>query len=334
MGWRHLALSGFVRLGGNRLVERWFGRDRLTVLAYHRVVDHTAPTFVGFVGNASAGPEEFARQMRVVARRHNPVSIDDVVATLGGRPLPERAVLVTFDDGYRDNHDLAFPILSELSIPAVVFLATDHIGSDEPFWWDRVAWMFGSAGPGRAELPVLGPTSWKDSHKITVRWVAAAKQLAEPKKAASVADLADVLGAPDIGSTFAGSHLSWDMVRAMQAHNFAIGAHTCGHPILSRLDPGSARREVICSVERVREETGQTPIGFAYPNGLPGDYNDAVVEAVGEAGIILGFTLSPGPAHKREYAADPLRIPRVYIHHTDDSVTFGAKVAGISRFLR
>jgi peptidoglycan/xylan/chitin deacetylase (PgdA/CDA1 family) len=120
----------------------------------------------------------------------------------------------------------------------------------------------------------------------------------------------------------------------MQNRKVSFGAHTCSHAILSRLNLDGARDEVVRSVERVAQETGQMPIGFAYPNGLPGDYPDPVVDAVGETGIALGFTLSPGPARRREYYGDPLRIPRVYVHHADDLVSFGAKLAGIPRFIR
>ncbi len=331
---RRLAISAFRGVGGLRIVERWFGRDRLTVLAYHRVVDHTASGFIGFAQNASASPEAFADQMRVVAAEYNPVSIDDVADAVDGQPLPDRALLVTFDDGYRDNHDLALPSLTEYSIPAVVFLATDHIGSGDPFWWDRVAWMFETTGPGAEKLPVLGEASWESTRKMAARWIAAAKLLTEAEKAVAIDHLAAVLDAPEIGSTFAASHLEWDMVRSMQNRNIAFGAHTCSHPILSRVDLDTARVEVVRSVERVAKETGQMPIAFAYPNGLPGDYPDAVVEVVGDTGITLGFTLSPGPARKREFSGDPLRIPRVFVHHTDDLVSLGAKMAGIPRFLR
>jgi len=334
MRWRRLAISAFRGVGGLRIVARWFGRDRLTVLAYHRVVDPTAAGFVGFAQNASASPESFADQMRLVASEYNPVSVHDVAGAVEGRPLPDRALLVTFDDGYRDNHDLALPTLTEHSIPAVIFLATDHIGSHDPFWWDRVAWIFETAGPGEEELPVLGQASWESTREMATKWIVAAKLLTESEKAVAIDDLADVLDAPEVGSTFAASNLDWDMVRSMQDRNIAFGAHTCTHPILSRVDLDTARVEVARSVERVAKETGQMPVAFAYPNGLPGDYPDAVVEIVSQTGIDLGFTLSPGPARRREYSGDPLRIPRVYVHHNDDLVSFRAKMAGIPRFLR
>ena len=334
MGWRNAALGAFQRIGGVPALKRWYGHDSLTVLAYHRVVDHTAPDFVGLVRNVSASPESFEEQMRMVGREYNPVALGDLAAALDGTSLPERALLVTFDDGYRDNHDQALPILSEYSIPMVVFLATDHIGSDQPFWWDLVAWMFESAGPRIAELPLLGPTSWEEPHDAAVAWVAAAKDVFDLERISALSELGDALGTPPIWSAFANNHLDWDLVRAMQRSGVAIGAHTCSHPILARLEPAEARRQVVASVEKVTVETGVPPTAFAYPNGLPGDFDDDSVSAVSEAGIDLAFTLLPGPARRREFLGDPLRIPRVYIHHADDIVRFRAKCAGVARLIR
>jgi peptidoglycan/xylan/chitin deacetylase (PgdA/CDA1 family) len=334
MGWRNTALGAFQKFGGVSLLERWYGRDSLTVLAYHRVVDHTAADFVGFVRNVSASPESFDAQMRMVRSEYNPVSLDDVSAALAGEPLPDRALLVTFDDGYRDNHDDALPILAEYSIPMTVFLATDHIGSDQPFWWDHVAWLFATAGKASFELPLVGPTTWGDPHDAAVLWVAAAKEVSNSERVTAVADLAVALGAPNLGSAFARNHLDWDMVRSMKARGVAFGAHTCSHPILARLEPLEARRQIMASVEKVATEIGTAPAGFAYPNGLPGDFDDDSVSAVGDAGIDLAFTLSSGPARRSEFLGDPLRIPRVYIHHADDIVRFRANCAGIPRLIK
>lgn len=334
MGWKHIALGAFERLGGFGVTRRWLGADRLTVLAYHRVLDHRVPGFAGFAANVSAGPDSFAQQMKLVAGEYNPVSIGDVAAAADGHDLPERALLVTFDDGYRDNHDVALPTLTEHSIPAVVFLATDHIGSGEPFWWDRVAWAFSRAESREVDLPLLGSTSWDDSHAATVRWVAAAKRLSGSERDAAVAALGESLGISEPGATFADDHLDWNMVRAMQSRGIDFGAHTCSHPILARERPERVRQEVLSSVERVAEETGRRPLGFAYPNGLPGDYTEEAIDAVRDAGISVAFTLSPGPARRREYVGSPLRIPRIYLHHKDDRRRFAAKLAGVSRLVR
>lgn len=334
MGWRHSAATALNVTGVARLIEAWYGRSRLTVLAYHRIVDHTASGFVGFAGNVSASPEAFAAQMDLVGRRFNPVSIGDVAESLDGGRLPDRPLLVTFDDGYRDNHDHALSILADRSIPAVVFLAADHVGSVEPFWWDLVAWAFQTSRRSGGHLPLLGNRTWDDPHRIAAEWIRDAKQCDERGKQEAVVALTGILETPHAGSTFAEAHLTWDHVRAMQRRGIDFGAHTCSHPILTRVDRDRAGREITESVTKVGRETGVMPVGFAYPNGLEGDYDESTVAMLADAGIRLGFTLSPGPVRRRELVDNPLEIPRVYVHHTDTTAALAVKASGALRLLR
>lgn len=332
MGWKRRAVAAFDRLGGNRLVASRFGRDRVTVLAYHRVTDHLADGFVGFAGNVSASPETFADQMRWVAEHMSPVSMSEILGAVDGASLPDRAVLVTFDDGYRDNHDEALPILREHAIPATIFLATDHIGSTDPFWWDRAAWAFDRAERHPAALPLIGAVDWAE--KLPVRaWIEAAKRLSRAEKLAGLDALDEALRPPDPAVGFAGTHLDWDQVRAMRQDRIDFGAHTCSHPILTSIDAAEAAEEIEGSVRRIGEELGAVPAAFAYPNGLEGDFNDSVVAAVAAAGIRVAFTLVPGPARASELVGDPLLIRRIYLHHHDDLLRFKTKISGLPRLL-
>ncbi len=331
MGWKSAALSTVRRLGGFRLVGSWYGRRRLTVLAYHRVIDLDSPDFVGFRGNVSAAPREFETQMEWIAERMNPVSIEQVARSLDGGRLPDRPVLVTFDDGYRDNLDHALPVLERLAIPATVFLATDHVGSAVPFWWDLVAWRFATSGVRQASLPLLGETEWSDSHEIARRWIVAAKQLLETAKVEAVAALSDQLGGTDPAAAFGSTLVDWAGVRRMSGSGVLFGAHTCSHPILTRIDTDQVVGEVSQSVARIREEVGSPVLGFAYPNGQRGDFDDVAQRAVSSAGVPLAFSLVPGPARPSEIRKDPLAIRRVYVHHGDGMERFVAKVAGIPR---
>jgi peptidoglycan/xylan/chitin deacetylase (PgdA/CDA1 family) len=334
MRWRHKAVAAFDRIGGTRLVGGWFGRHRLTVLAYHRVVDRHSDSFVGFVGNVSATPDSFAEQMVWVNRRFNVVSISDIVASLDAGTLPERPLLVTFDDGYRDNHDHAYPVLRDHSIPAVVFLATDHIDSSAPFWWDRAAWLFDRAEVRPSQLPLLGAVEWGDIPALVIRWIEAAKRVPEVDKRVALEDLHQVLGVGEITYQFAETALTWDMVRTMHRGNVDFGAHSCSHPVLTRLTAGEQRDEVLGSVAAVEAEIGERPLGFAYPNGMEGDFDEHTVAAVIESGVPLAFTLRPGPSRLSEVRGNPLLIRRVFLHHNDDRARFAAKVAGVTRIMR
>ncbi|NUU22907.1 MAG: polysaccharide deacetylase family protein, partial [Streptomycetaceae bacterium] len=114
----------------------WFGgraAGRLAVLGYHGVDD----------------PAAFARQLDRLTRIARPVSLDEVeLAVATRRPLPGRAVLVTFDDGERSVHEHGLPLLRERAIPAVAFVIASLVDTDEPFWWHEVNGLAGAEAPG------------------------------------------------------------------------------------------------------------------------------------------------------------------------------------------
>lgn len=328
---RSLVVAG-QRLGLWRASGRLFGKDRLTVLAYHRVIDHRAPEFVGYQGVVSASPDEFGDQIAWARDHFTPVTLDEVVAASIGGPLPERPLLVTFDDGYADNLHHALPILDRHGVRPTVFLATDHIGLANPFWWDLASWAFTTTAVREAALPLLGTTRWSSDHRdLQRRWMEAAKRLPEPEKLAALDDLITVLEVTPGGGEPDPSTLSWSDVEQMSRRGVDFGAHTVTHPILTKVSPEVAGDEIRRSISTVREATGRPVLGFAYPNGRTGDFDDVAKRAVAAAGVPLAFSLVPGPTRISEVRADPLSIRRVYVHHGDGVDRFAAKVGGVPR---
>lgn len=319
------------RLGMFRTVAGLYGSRRLTVLAYHRVADPDAPAFVGFRGNVSATPPEFAEQLRWAAERFSVVTLGDVADAAGGHPLPRRPLLITFDDGYRDNYEVAGPILARHGLTATVLLATDLVGNRRPPWWDLAAWCFGAAVRAEAELPLLGHQEWSDPHRQSVAWIRAAKRLPDAEMRRAVDHLPDALGVAADDEPFRRLMLDWEQVAAMAAGEWTIGAHTRSHPILTRVRPDRVAEEVVGSRDRVAEAVGSPPRAFAYPNGLSADFDSGVRAAVADAGFEVAFTLLPGPSRWAELTEDPLGVRRVYIHHGDGISRFAAKVSGVSR---
>jgi peptidoglycan/xylan/chitin deacetylase (PgdA/CDA1 family) len=331
MGWKRTILDVARRSGAFGAVGHLYGRDRLTVLAYHRIIDHTTPDFAAFARNVSATPAEFSEQMEWIGRRFSVVSLDEVVAAADGADLPDRAVLITFDDGYQDNLDNALPVLRRLGLPAVVFLATHHIETGRAFWWDRVASFFVRYAGPEATLPILGPTTWTPAgaQAAAARWIERAKLLPHDELQNALDGLGALVAAGDRGP--GGLVMDWDGVRQLAANGIAVGGHTRTHPILTRLSIEAARGEIAGCKADIERELGVPPAGFAYPNGQSADFDDEVVRAVGDAGFRVAFTLVPGPARRREVAAAPLRIRRVYVHHGDGLARFAAKVSGVTR---
>lgn len=111
---------------------------RLTVLMYHRV----APDAVGPLAHLTVSPDRFAWQMRRLRDGgFAPQRQASVAAWLaGGNTLPPRAVVVTFDDGYAENVEHAFPVLEGLQIPAVTFVVTAKLGMRNDWDGDAAPW--------------------------------------------------------------------------------------------------------------------------------------------------------------------------------------------------
>jgi peptidoglycan/xylan/chitin deacetylase (PgdA/CDA1 family) len=106
---------------------------RVLVLCYHAVADLSGDRVLAEYGTP---PERFAAQLDLLAKRHTFVGLDDVLAAFdGGPPLPRRAVLVTFDDGYVDFAEAALPALAERGIPSVLFAVAGRLGGTNE--WDR-----------------------------------------------------------------------------------------------------------------------------------------------------------------------------------------------------
>lgn len=306
----------FVRSGGARLVHAMWSR-RLTVLAYHRIADPDAPGFEGFRPNVSATPDAFAKQMDFVSDWFDVIPMERLLSWLeGGEPLPPRAALITFDDGYRDNLEAAHPVLKERGLPWTLFVASGHMESGAPFFWDLAAWCFRAAGRSETELN---------------RWIAGAKDLPADERDEAATSLPGELGVAVPADGVAGLTLDWDQIRALTADGVHIGAHTATHPILSHCSDDRADREILACKERLEAELGRPVTTFAYPNGQSGDFGERERALLARAGLRAAFSLLPGPCGYSAAKADPLAIRRTLIGVGDLGPGFTTKTLGRRR---
>ncbi|WP_052954568.1 polysaccharide deacetylase family protein [Microvirga vignae] len=309
--------------------------DCLRVLCYHRVGNPHSAGFKGFRPAFTATADQFTRQMQLVRRLFTPVSLQQLVLWLQeGKPLPRRPVLVTFDDGYRDNGDVAWPIMREFGIPGVVFVATDHIGTAKPFLWDFAAYCFQMSALERIADPLIGErnlSTMAARHASTADWVAAAKRIPGSERWTAAQALADRLDVSPPENAFAGFYLGWDDVRRLSRDGLEFGGHTCTHPILTQLPTAEAQDEIAGCQARLTEELGRSTLGFAYPNGSRSDYAVEHEEAVRNAGFAIAFTLEPGPLRLQEVRQRPMAVRRIYVGFHDNAPRFIAKLTGMSR---
>jgi len=322
--------TGLIRLG------RQFWSKSLTVLNYHRIDDLTRSDFDSFKPNVSASPLEFDRQMKYLKRWFNVITILDLVGWLEGRQnLPPFAALITFDDGYLDNYSFAFPILQKYGFGATIYLATGHIATDQPFFWDLAAYCFFHTYQDHVTFPNGRELTWSnlaERDQVLKSWVEALKILPEEEKQRLISKLPGQLSVSIPKDYFRNLMMSWNHVREMQNGGIAFGGHTVNHPILSRTTVEAAKTEITLSKLNIEKETGQPVLSFAYPNGMASDVNPEIVNIVKIAGYKTAFTLLNGPSLLREVRKDPFKIRRIFISNNHSLPEYAALVSPINRY--
>jgi peptidoglycan/xylan/chitin deacetylase (PgdA/CDA1 family) len=267
----------------------------ITVLMYHRIEG---------AGEAFSGPgrERFREQMRWVRRRCAPIAPEEFRPVLEGRQRTARpAVLVTFDDGYRDFHDHAYPVLQELRIPAVVFLATGVVDRGGLIWTDSVGWAVHHSRRPIVKLPwngssrVLSSSSERDACAGVCK--AFLKSVPDAERTRWLAELFAALDVDPKDGSAGRQMLNWDEVRATMEYA-RFGGHTHTHPILSQVGAREAEEEIRLCRDRIRDETGQVPRYFAYPNGRAQDFSEETKGILRRCGFELAFSTIEG-IHQR-----------------------------------
>jgi peptidoglycan/xylan/chitin deacetylase (PgdA/CDA1 family) len=273
------------------------------ILLYHRVAQpRRDPQLL------AVAPDRFEAHLAMLLRRTNIIQLSEMVdRAAAGKPLPRRAVAITFDDGYTDNVRVAEPILAAAKIPATLFVATGYVETGRPYWWDTIdTAILGSSLPSRLELPFpTGPRNWSitDEPIIHDTWnvlsggapgsrraayveiMPAVKPL-DPSARERVLDVLrracgdDLAGEPD-----ARPMTPQDVAEVDRRGLIEVGAHTVEHPQLSRLDSAHQDEEIANSARTVSQWTGHAPALFAYPYGSNADYDADSVNAVKRAGF-------------------------------------------------
>lgn len=299
----------------------------LRVLAYHRIAEPNSAPAVDD-RNISATPSAFRQQMRYVARHCRCISMPEVLDSIERRrKLPRRAVLITFDDAYRDFADAAWPILSQLHLTATVFVPTafpDH--PERVFWWDRLHQAFMATrriaplDTPLGHLPMMNPQQRMSSLRAVQQYVVT---VANQQAITLVDSLCEEL---DVEQKHFESHvMSWNQLRELRACGVTLGSHTRTHPLATRLSPEQARDEIRGSQQDLRREIGAALPIFCYPNG---NHSEVVARILEQEGIRLAFTTIPSLNHLPA-AAGLLQIGRTCITPRTSAAIFALRLLAV-----
>jgi peptidoglycan/xylan/chitin deacetylase (PgdA/CDA1 family) len=260
----------------------------IQILIYHRVNDDSDPFF------PATPTSVFAKQMEYLASHFNICPLGEAIERMKRNDVQNNTVVVTFDDGYRDNYINAFPILRSLSIPSTIFLATDAIGSGRVLWHDRVFSAFRRTRmehiegfgniPKRYSLKTLEEKIYTQQNILKFLW-----SINNNEKSFWIDRLMEILGVED-NKLIYNSMLSWDDITIMYNNGVNFGSHTVKHPILSMITPDEAKKEIYESKIAIEEKIGAPVKLFAYPKGKKEDFNEGIKDILKEQGYVCGLT--------------------------------------------
>lgn len=300
-------------------------RDRMlggacAVLLYHRVIDIPSDP-----QQLAVRPAYFDAHLALLKQRYHVLAVEEYDHYLLGRKrFPKGAVLLTFDDGYADNHHEARPLLEKHGSQALFYIASGYIGSGREYWWDELerlllvndqlpAEVAFAMDRVRVAWSALGGDVGRHARIAYEDQLAVMRALPSARRDAILENLRQVLRSPSHRST----HLPMTVAELKdfaRSDAVVIGAHTQWHPSLAQVDIAEQITEVEGSKRDLEHILGREVPYFSYPFGTGADFNVATERIAREAGFRHTAANYPGFVH----AGSPQhRFPRFLVRDWD-----------------
>jgi len=283
------------RSGLGTLLRHTGGHRGFVALNYHRIGYPAECEFDR--GVFSATPEAFERQLEFLKKEC------DVILPADIKDLPRwgrgNYAMITFDDGYRDNHDIALPLLRAANLKAVFFIATGFMDRTRLSWWDEIAWMVRTSarqfiGP-TAMLPACLTLGEPDRQQAIDSLLAICRHRTPDLVDRFLDVMAEATGSGRAPASLAQEvWMNWDMVRNLHEAGMVVGGHTVHHPILSFLTRPEQAREITGCARAVEQHLKVPMRVFSYPRGKPDAFNCDTRACLADANVEYAFSYYGG----------------------------------------
>ena len=297
--------SGLLRLAAG------FRAPGAAILMYHSVMEDPACQD-NVLGGIAHSRGLFREQMELLARHYRPVSLDQVKRfARGSGALPRRAVVVTFDDGYADNYDVAAPILDEVGVPATFYVTVDCVDQKKVPWPARLRFVFRTtkraswAGSSGRTWPLSDESERESAFLVSCDDCCKLTSDAQEEYVARLEVELDARLSGESGALM----MNYEQVRGLMRQGHIVGSHTMTHPNLAHVSLSEVRVELAESKRRLEQQLKIAVEHFSYPcPALPPSWTEATVEESRKAGYSTAVTTNSGIVHQTD---DPLCWKRV-----------------------
>ena len=310
---------------------------QLVILMYHRILPHDDARAKIEEPGMMVTPDNFKNHLNYIADYFDIVSLSQWIDQKNrGLPIPPKACAITFDDGWTDNYDFAFPILKQLAVPATIFLVSDLIGTNMKFWPERLARTITTIATEHPQYWLSPELDWlrnivtnyqfstsAPSREGISHIISCAKSLTDHEIYARLDTIEAMPGMEN--NEHSAALLNWDQVNEMAASGLIeIGSHTQKHTRLNKGTPDNLLEdEIISSKKHIEQHTGQEAKIFCFPNG---DYYPKALSLVKQTYKGAVTTQSGWNTISNENHL----LNRISIHQdiTIDRVSFLARISG------
>ncbi len=329
-----LYYSGLIYLY-RKISSKLVRRNDIKILAYHKISDDL-PNYLG-LNTTIAG---FEKQIRYLKQHYNVISLSDAVDLIqSGEKLSEDVVVITFDDGYKDNYTNAFPIIKKYNIPVTIFLAAGLIGSKRNLWFGNITEMLTGTTKNSIDLEIFGLGKYpidrlKQKEKAIITIIKYAKKLRKEEIQSLIKCISEKL---EINYSESEQMLSWDEIIEMKKNGVSFGTHTMTHTILTNISLKESEYEIVES-KRLIEERLKAKVSFlSYPNGSAADFNKEIIKILKDNGFSCACTLVSGANNTDLFALKrrcmTVGVSKGVFGYFSKSL-FAVEMAGIFNFLR
>jgi peptidoglycan/xylan/chitin deacetylase (PgdA/CDA1 family) len=254
------------------------------------------------------------------------ISLDEAASRLREGD-DRRFVSFTFDDGYRDNREFAYPLFKRRALPMTIYVPTDYPDGRGELWWlaleeivERADEIELCRNGNLWRLPVATVQDKTKSFDQIYWWLRGLDEATQRQVVRALCDLYEI----DMASSCRELIMDWDELRELAADPLVtIGAHTKGHYAVAKLSDEKAIDEMGGGADRIAQELGTRPVHFSFPYGDAASAGPRDFALARELGFKTATTTRKGvlfPAHKKHLTA----LPRVSLNGDYQSLTYTA----------
>ncbi len=329
-------LNAFLRHSGFIGIVRHVNRAQIKILMYHSIAPKES-YYVRGIG-VTVKPTTFEEQLSYLRQHYRVIPLHQLILELRDGCVGEKTVVLTFDDGFRDSYEFAWPILHKYGVRATVFLNKDVIERGKILWIHRFTYLANCAGMehlwklASQRWPALAGVHSTRTGRFMVLMNYLVDQVLPVDRDTFLAEAFRSFEIADPAHRGSDLYLRWDQVHEMAADGIEFGNHTRSHENLARLSEREQQCEIVTARDIIAEMLPGSMIPFAYPFGGMRHFTNLTARIVRESGHSCAL-LGTGRINSHDtpvYALDRIKVEEEPLSQ------FAARIEGLSlrRWLR